>query len=350
MDTLKKYEDSIKFVTDQLPIKEGKFLVTGATGLIGTCVIDVLLSSNQLKKTNFEIYALGRSEEKIKKKFGESVKCIVQDIIKELDDRYQFDYIIHAASNADPRSYSICPAETILTNIMGSRSVLEYCRKHKNTRLILTSSFEVYGKLSGKDIYKEEDYGIIDLDMLRQGYPESKRCSELLLRSYVEEYSVNAVIARLASIYGPTMQKDDSKAHAQFIWNAVCGKDIVLKSKGTQRRTYCYVIDAVSAVFKILFNGNTGEIYNVSNENSVATIAELAKKIAQIADTKVIYEIPDEVESKGYSKAQNCILDNTKLKKLGWRGYYNLDMGLRETIFELFNKRKMESVEEPGLV
>lgn len=346
MDALRKYEESIKFVVDQLPIKDGKFLITGATGLIGTCVIDVLLMSNQLKKTNFEIYALGRSEEKIKKRFGETVNCIIQDIIKELDDRYQFDYIINAASNADPRSYSVCPVETILTNVMGSRNVLEYCRKHKHTRLILTSSFEVYGKMVGKDIYKEEDYGIIDLDMLRNGYPESKRCSELLLRSYVEEYSVNAVIARLASVYGPTMQKNDSKAHAQFIRNAVCGKDIVLKSLGTQRRTYCYVIDAVSAIFKILFNGNTGEIYNVSNENSIATIAELAKKIAQIAGTKVIYEIPDEVESKGYSKVQNCILDNNKLKEMGWNGLYDLDVGLRETIHELCAQKKLQCVSE----
>ena len=82
----------------------------------------------------------------------------------------------------------------------------------------------------------------------------------------------------------------------------------------------------------LLLKGAEGEIYNISNDKSVASIAEVAKTCASIAGTNVVYEIPDEVEIKGFSKPQDCILDNTKLEKLGWKGQYSLVEGLQETI------------------
>ena len=219
-----------------------------------------------------------------------------------------------------------------MTNVIGNNNIFEYCRYHKKTRVILTSSFEVYGKIENHDIYKEEDCGILDFQILRNGYPESKRCAEILLHSYVEEYNIDAVIARLSSIYGPTMQVNDSKAHAQFIRNALHGDNIVLKSKGLPRRTYCYVTDAASAILYVLFNGKTGEVYNIANEKSIASIAEVAQTIAGIVGTSVVFDFPDEIESKGFSKPQNCILDNSKLRKLGWHAEYILENGMRETI------------------
>lgn len=117
----------------------------------------------------------------------------------------------------------------MLTNIVGNKNVLDYCKLHKSTRLILTSTFEVYGTIDGVSVYKENMSGVIDQTILRNGYPESKRSCELLLRSYVDEYNINAVIVRLPSVYGPTMLKSDSKAHAQFIKNVLNREDIVLK-------------------------------------------------------------------------------------------------------------------------
>ena len=148
--------------------------------------------------------------------------------------------------------------------------------------MILTSSFEVYGELNGQDIYSENMSGMIDQTILRNGYPESKRCCELLVRSYVEEFGINAVIARLPSVYGPTMLRSDSKAHAQFIRNALN--------------------------------------------------AEVAKMCAEIAGTTVVFDLPDEIEEKGFSRSKNCILDNTKLRKLGWNGKFTLRDGLTETL------------------
>lgn len=326
------YKESVKYIAKSLDIKNCSFLVTGATGLIGTCIIDVLISANEFYDAGIKIYALSRSKEKIQNKFGNKVIPLAQDICDKINVDIDFNYIIHTASNADPVSYAKYPVETITTNIIGCKNVLDYCASHLDTKLLFTSTFEVYGKIKDVDVYSEETFGIIDPFILRNGYSESKKCAEMLLHSYVDEYGVNAVIARLPSVYGPTMAVNDSKAHAQFINNALVGENIILKSEGKPKRTYCYVIDAVSAIFTILFNGETNQIYNISNENSIATIAEVAHTCAKIANTKVIFDLPSNIEAKGFSKPQNCILDNTKLKKLGWSGLYNLHDGIKETI------------------
>lgn len=325
------YRDSIKSVLKELTISYGSILVTGATGLIGSCIIDILLEANK-NGAKFKIYAMSRSEEKITNRFSGKVIPFIQDVILPIKSDNDFDFIIHCASNADPRSYSTNPVETILTNIIGNENILNYCKEHKSTKMLLTSTFEVYGAIEGVSIYKENMSGIIDQTILRNGYPESKRSCELLLRSYVDEYDVNAVIVRLPSVYGPTMLKSDSKAHAQFIKNAIEHKNIVLKSKGEQIRSYTYVVDIASGIFKVLFEGEKGDIYNIANENSIASISDVATICAEIAGTKVVFDLPDEVESKGFSKSKDCILDNGKIKKLGWNAKYSLRDGLLETI------------------
>lgn len=325
----KHYQASIDSLVSELSVKRGKILVTGATGLIGSCMIDVLIEANRVG-SNFEIYAMGRNFEKLQKRFPcKEVNIICQDVANTIHVR-NLDYIIHAASNADPHTYALYPAETIITNVLGAKNVLDCCRDGK-TRALLMSTFEVYGKCE-KDIYSEDDFGLIDQNKIRSCYPESKRIAELLFKTYYAEYEVNCVIARLASIYGPTMALDDSKAHAQFIRYALKKENIVLKSKGDQKRTYCYLMDAVSGLFKVLFEGKAAEAYNVANKDSVVTIAEVANTLAQIADTKVVFELPNEVEKKGYSKHQNCILNTEKLEALGWHGKYSLESGMRETM------------------
>ena len=297
------YIQSIKSVASEIDVDGGRVLVTGATGLIGSCLVDVLLEANHSFGKHFTVYAMGRSEEKLVRRFGDTdVHCVAQNVTEPITIE-GLNYIIHAASNADPRSYAVYPVETILTNILGAKNVLDY-GKVNECRVLLTSTFEVYGKLD-QDEYAESDYGVVDLDLIRSCSPESKRTAESLFKSYHDEYGVDCVTARLSSIYGPTMQANDSKAHAQFLMNGLEGKDIVLKSKGTQKRTYCYVMDAVSGILAVLFCGKSGEAYNVANDKSIATIAEVALTIAEIAGTKVVFDLPDDIESKGFSKPLN---------------------------------------------
>lgn len=331
----KLYRDSLLQVIDDVEVSNKSFLITGASGLIGSCLIDLLMLANENGKQN-HIYALGRSKSKLEKRFAafignEYFHIVEQDICTPISDNLHFDFIVHGASNADPVSYAKYPVETMTTNIMGGHNILEYGRKHTSCRITMLSTFEVYGNTSA-DVYKESDAGVIDFNAFRSCYPESKRSIEILSRCYVGEYGVNVNVARLCSIYGPTMLANDSKAHAQFMKNAIEGKDIVLKSKGLPRRTYCYVVDAVTGILAVLFRGKAEESYNVSNENAVASIAEVAQVCADIAGTKVIFDLPSEIEAKGFSKPQNCILDNSKLRELGWKGRYDVNRGFSECI------------------
>ena len=318
------YRNSLLKVLDYLSITTGKILVTGATGLIGSCLVDLFELANEQLGCSFDIYALARNHARLKERFinMSGVHIIAQDVCEPITID-GLDYIIHAASKADPRSYALFPSETILSNVLGAKNVLEYCKCNKRVRVMLMSTFEVYGNLN-QDEYSEDDYGLINMNQLRSCYPESKRVAELLFKAFHDEYGVDCVIARLSSVYGPTMLDNDSKAHAQFIRNAMKHENIVLKSEGSQKRTYCYVMDAVGGLLSVLLKGKSGETYNIANSKSIASIAEVANTIAHLTGNKVVFESPDEIERKGFSKPQNSVLSTNKVNELGWEGRYSL--------------------------
>lgn len=331
------YQRQLKFLTTYLPDVDKNILITGASGLIGSCLVDCLLYANIYQGRNFQIYALGRNMDKMKKRFAygigrDDLHTIVADVSESLPKDLNFDFIVHAASNADPRSYALYPSETLLTNILGTKSVLDYARNNKECRVLLTSTFEVYGDAGKNGILTEDSIGTIDFHIMRNCYPASKVCAELLCQGYGEQFGVDYVIGRLCGVYGPTMNSTDSKAQAQFISNAVKGEDIVLKSKGEQKRSYCYVMDVVSALLIVLLRGQTMGSYNIADENSQISIAGFAKCVAEAGGVGIKFDLPDEVETKGFSKPVDVVMDNRKLKGLGWNGAYSLNEGLLSTI------------------
>lgn len=331
------YQEQLKYQISYLPEKDKIFLITGASGLIGSCLTDCLMYANIYEGRHFDVYVLGRSEEKMRKRFNyakerNDLHFIVADVSLPLPDNVDFDYIFHAASNADPISYALFPSETLLTNILGTKSVLDYAKEHKRCRILLTSTFEVYGDGGKNGVLTEDSFGAIDFHKMRNSYPASKVCAELLCQGYGEQFGVDYVIGRLCGIYGPTMSLNDSKAQAQFIKNAVCVEDIVMKSKGEQIRSYCYVIDAVSALLTVMMKGKTAEAYNIADEKSIISIAEFAKCVAEVGGVGIRFDLPDEIEAKGFSKPVDVVMENTKLKSLGWQSKHSCKEGILSTI------------------
>ena len=125
---------------------------------------------------------------------------------------------------------------------------------------------------------------------------------------------------------------NDSKASSQFIKNSLAKEDIVLKSEGTQYFSYLYVGDVVSGIIYCMVNGENGEAYNIASDSQNITLRDLAKDLADIAGTKVVFEIPEESERKGYSTATKAILDTSKLAKLGWKATTPIKQRLKETL------------------
>lgn len=334
------YLEQMKGLMTFLPDEDKSFLITGASGLIGSCLTDCLMYANIYEGRHFDVYALGRSEDKMRKRFDyaegrNDLHFMVSDISFPLPNNVVFDYIFHAASNADPKSYALYPSETLLTNILGTKSVLDYAKNHKNCRILLTSTFEVYGDAGKNGSLTEDSVGAIDFHIMRNCYPASKICAELLCQSYAEQFNVDYVIARLSGVYGPTMSANDSKAQAQFVVSAQKGEDIVMKSKGTQIRSYCYVTDAVSALITIMHKGKSKEAYNVADENSIISIARFAKLSAEVGGVAVKFDSPDDIEVKGFSRPVNVVMENKKLKTLGWQSKYSCKEGILNTLLIL---------------
>ena len=313
-----------------------RVLLSGAAGLVGSFLVDVLLS----KGIDCTVYALGRSEEKAKARFSkwkddEHFTFIPYDINKPLirDDFGTVDYVLHMASNTHPMQYSTDPIGTITTNIIGVQNMLEFAVEHHATRFAFTSSNEIYGENRGDVEFFKEDYcGYINSNTMRAGYPESKRCGEALCQAYKAQKGLDVVIPRPTRSYGPTMLMTDTKAISQFIRKGIAGEDIVLKSAGTQFYSYTYVADTVSGLLYILLKGENGEAYNIADESSDIMLKDLAAVIAGIAGKKVVFEIPDAVEAAGYSTATKARLDGSKLKQLGWKAKYTIVSGIERTI------------------
>lgn len=347
------YKEDLEYICEFLKkrideIRGRSIVITGASGLIGSCVVDSLMymNLNYLKEgERTTVAVMGRNRKRLEERFSYAfkgnmpcLKIIEQDLGVEFDMtevletllKGNADYIIHAASNSDPKNFSLHPVGTITANIKGMTGILEYA-KQKNSRVLYVSSREVYGFIENKTAYEEEDYGVIDFNGLRSCYPESKRVSELLCRSYAEEFGTSTAMARLGYVYGPTMLMSDSKAIAQFMKKAIEGENIVMKSKGEQIRSYCYVADIVDGMFRILLDDRKGEAFNVANREAEISIRGLAEEIAKCADVQVEFELPDDIEAKGYSAPQDAIIDERKLRKLGYEPRYRIEKGIQRT-------------------
>lgn len=337
------YREDVKYVADlELPWKKldnKSILITGASGLIGSFLIDVLMEKN-LHGLNCKVYALGRNLAKAKNRFerywtSPLFEFVSHDINEplELINTNQVDFVVHLASNTHPVAYATDPIGTVTANIIGTNNLLRFAVDHHAERFAFASSNEIYGENRGDVEFFDETYcGYIDSNTLRAGYPESKRCGEALCQAYRKQENLDIVISRFTRSYGPTMLRTDTKAISQFIKKAVDGENIVLKSAGTQYYSYTYVADAVSGFLTVLLSGESGEAYNIADEASDIMLKDLAKIIADFAGKEVVFELPDETEKAGYSKASKARLDGSKLKKLGWNARYDIKQGLIRTI------------------
>lgn len=311
-------------------LQDKQILVTGATGLIGGCLVDMLMQS----ACHCKVFAMGRNEERARKRFADywsldSFGFIRGDVTNPLSCDNTFDYIIHAASNASPNFFREKPVEVIKSNIIGVDNLMAYGISHQMKRMLFVSSGEIYGEGHGGE-FKETDSGYVDCATPRACYPSSKRAAETLCVAYAAEYDADVVIARLCHTFGPYFTESDNRVYAQFIRNLLEGKDIVMKSRGEQYRSWLYVVDAALALLTILLKGAKGEAYNVADEQSNITIRELAELLASAEKRKVIFDI-DEANGNT-TPITRATFSTEKLAQLGWQPRTAIAEGLAHTL------------------
>lgn len=341
-------EDLEILANSDIPFKQmekSSILITGATGLVGMNLVLALMCCNRINNTEIKIYALVRDEKKVQNIYKdlldrEDIEIVIGDVTKEICIDDDIDYIIHCASVTKSEIMVRKPVMTIKTSIEGTDNVLSFAVKKSVKSFVYVSSMEMYGSFEIPSFNVTElQIGNINPLNVRSNYPESKRMCENMCIAYLSEYGVPVKIARLAQTFGAGILPGENRVFAQFARSVIDNRDIVLHTSGKSEGNYCYIRDTISGILIILLKGINGEAYNVSNEKSHTTIADMALLVAkEIADNKirVIFDIP-KTNIYGYASDTKMKLNSSKLKRLGWKP----QVGLKESYNRLIGS--MES-------
>lgn len=310
-------------------------LMTGATGLVCSPIADLIFYANREMGTSITLYLAGRSEERTAMRFPDQKYYFVDyDATKPIGNPFNFhvDYIIHGASNSAPKDISGHGIETMTDNFIGLYELLKYADRERVQNTLYISSSEVYGRKSDEKPFEEDSYGYVDILSPRSSYPSSKRAAETLCACFANERKIKTTIVRPGHIYGPTARRSDNHVSAEFSFRAADGKDIVLKSSGSQIRSWCYCLDSATAILNVLAKGKAANAYNISNPASVASIRKMAELLAEIGGVNLKAATPTEREKAAFNPMRNSSLNSEKLMKLGWQGLFDAKTGFSHTV------------------
>lgn len=331
-------EDISVVLNEDLPWEklDGKtVLVTGASGFIGSYIVNTLLV-----KGNTKVVALGRTREKLLKKFevwqnNPNLKIIVQDVSEPIVCDEKVDYIIHAASQASPKFYGKDPVGTLKANTIGTCNLLELAKKNNVEKFLYFSTGSVYGNSNDNTPPYTEDYtGNVDITDVRSCYAESKRMGETMCVCYSHQYGFPVNMIRISHTYGPGIPLDDGRVFADFVGNIVRGENIVLNSDGSAKRSFVYISDMLRAMFRVLLTGENRNAYNIASEKETS-ILELANTLTSLYPEKGLkLEFKEGIYVDGYIRAQSTRGNwaTTKMQSLGWQQKIDVKTGFKRMI------------------
>lgn len=329
----KIYKDDLKKALkniDLSQLRDKSVLITGGLGLIGSAVVDLLLTSDVVSC----IYILGRNVEKYNNKYEMEEKTVFvpYDALLPVDlKKIKPDYVIYGAGVASPDLYVRKPVETMLSNMFGIQEMLRYCTEKSIKKMLYISSSEVYGKKEKDAPFEEKTYGVVNIDDIRSSYAVAKRSSELLCKAYSSEYGLETVIVRPGHIYGPSASEADKRISSDFAYKAAEGKNLEMKSSGLQKRSYCYSVDCAVAILTALLYGSAGEAYNIGH-SEVTTIREMTAVLAKAGKVDLLVADPTEEELTAFNPMKNSALCDNKIRNLGYKETFSVEEGLTHTV------------------
>lgn len=325
-----------------------RLLITGGAGFLGYYLVQVPLAWNDahpdrppIRVTVFDNYFRGAPEWLSALERRDDIELRGHDMREPLPaDMGEFGYIVHAAGIASPTYYRAHPIETMDANITGLRNLLDYARKRADLGgFLFFSSSEIYGDPAADAIPTPETYrGFVSCTGPRACYDESKRYGETLCVNFAQQYGVPVRMARPFNNYGPGMKITDGRVIADLCHDALSGRDLVLLSDGSPRRTFCYVSDAVTGYYLALLRGGPGEPYNIGIDSPEITMRELAEATARLSGEltgvrpRVTHRASHEAVYLVDNPNRRCP-DITKARaELGYEPKVSLDDGLRRTL------------------
>lgn len=311
---------------DWQSLSKKTILITGAGGFIGSYLVKTFLYADQLFNLSLTIICVVRNKKSLDGRLNSylnfsNLLVFEQDMSLPLKKSFPTsDILIHAASQASPKFYSIDPVGTLAANISGTMNLLNFFQHNNQEQFIYISSGEVYGEMANKNSeIKEDTYGYLDPIKVRSCYGESKRMSENICISYNHQYDIDTRILRPFHTYGPGLSPSDGRVFADFIHAVANGNDIRMTSDGSAMRPFCYISDAVDGILHVIFYGKAGNAYNLANPDGEISIKNLAKVVAEVrpdCNIKVISASQDSNYLR--SPVSRQIVNIEKLKLLGW--------------------------------
>jgi nucleoside-diphosphate-sugar epimerase len=318
--------ENISSSLDLSPMKDSTILLTGATGMLGSMLLEMILKVSKLQDNSpREIKVLS-----LKGDFS-TIADLKQFKVLNFEKfdqdkenyKYNYDYVIHAASPASPAFF--LPIEQ-MTRI--NSGMIEAMVSKSTSKFLYVSAGEVYGIKSSIPM-KESNVTNPIYDDSRNSYPLSKIYAEEKCLELQSKLSVDFKIARLFHTFGPGVRENDGRSFADFIWRASKGKKPILKSTGEDVRTFLYTADAAVGIIKQLISESKVTTVNIGSEIPY-TILEFAQKVSSAAGLGGEVEFEEINEVKAEKKI--IIPDNEKLKELNWQQTYDLDDAIKRTL------------------
>lgn len=298
-----------------------KMLILGASGLIGSFMTDCFIYANESRNMGIHIYASGRDERRLKKRFGNAggyLHFVEADVMAlDFENDLSFDYIVHGAGYGHPQAFRQMPVEVLLSNVIGVQNTLEAAKGNGKCRVLYISSGEVQEQT--------------DHLTARACYPMGKKAAETLCIAYREEYGVDVVIARPCHTFGANVTESDNRAASQFLVSAAKGENIRMYSAGEQERTFSYVADCVSGLLTVLARGESGNVYGISSDDS-CTVKEFAEKCAKAGNCMVEMDAPTEEERREVTPIKKQLVSSHELRQLGWYPSFSIDKGIQRAV------------------
>ena len=329
-----------------------RLLITGGAGFLGYYLVQVPVAWNDahpeappIQVTVFDNYFRGVPGWLEEMGGRPDVELVVHDMREPLPEAMgDFAYVIHAAGIASPTYYRAHPIETMDANINGLRALLDHARRRQEAGrglegFLFYSSSEIYGDPVPEAIPTPETYrGNVSCTGPRACYDESKRYGETLCVNFARQHGIPVTMVRPFNNYGPGMKITDGRVIADLFRDALAGRDLVLLSDGSPKRTFCYVADAVTGYYLALLRGRPGEAYNIGVDGPEIAMRDLAATIAGLGNelfghtVEVVHGRSVEADYLVDNPNRRCP-DITKARtELAYRPRVALEDGLRRTM------------------
>jgi nucleoside-diphosphate-sugar epimerase len=316
---------------------EGKALVTGGAGFIGSHLCELLLDGG------WDVWALDDlstgSRENVERLRDDPRFHLVVDtvlshaVVNELVNKV--DVVFHLAAAVGPRLIVEQPVHTIVTNLEGSEIVLDHCARF-GKRVLVASTSEIYGDHRSAEPLREDARRVYGpTTQKRWLYADSKAMDEYLALAYRQERDLDFVVARLFNTVGPRQSGRYGMVVARFVQAAVAGMPLEIHGDGTQTRTFCHVNDTIRALKGLMESTATsGEIYNVGSRNWIS-IRDLAIRVLELTGSRseVVHVPYAQVYGTGIDDMLHRVPAIEKIEAaVGWRPERTLDEILDDVI------------------